>query len=71
MNKKEVHIDNSQYNKEIDEAIARIQAGDYFTQREVGKILNNGNVRNNKKHLQELEKKSRASISTRSTSPRN
>lgn len=66
-----MHIDNSQYNKEIDEAIARIQAGDYFTQREVGKILNNGNVRNNKKHLQELEKKSRASISTRSTSPRN
>jgi hypothetical protein len=36
--KKASHIDISQYNKEIDEAIARVEAGDYFTQDEVEKM---------------------------------
>jgi hypothetical protein len=38
MNKKDSHIDISQYNKEIDEAIARVEAGEYLTQREVDVI---------------------------------
>lgn len=31
-------IDINQYNKEIDEAIARVESGDYFTQDEVEKM---------------------------------
>jgi hypothetical protein len=33
--KKGYHISIEQYNKEIDEAIARVEAGDYYTQEEV------------------------------------
>lgn len=36
--KKVSQIDINQYNKEIDEAIARVEAGDYFTQDEVEKM---------------------------------
>lgn len=39
--KKDSHIDISQYNQEIDEAIARVEAGDYFTQDEVEKMSKN------------------------------
>jgi hypothetical protein len=31
-------IDINQYNKEIDEAIARVESGDYFTQDDVEKM---------------------------------
>jgi hypothetical protein len=36
--KKASHISIEQYNKEIDEAIARVEAGEFFTQEEVEKM---------------------------------
>ena len=40
VNKNTSTTDNGLYNKEIDEAIARVESGDYFTQEEVEKLLN-------------------------------
>jgi predicted transcriptional regulator len=37
-NKKASHINIEQYNKEIEEAIARVEAGEFFTQDEVEKM---------------------------------
>ena len=36
--KKLPRISIEQYNKEIDEAIARVEAGDYYTHEEVGRM---------------------------------
>jgi hypothetical protein len=36
--KKATHISIEQYNKEIDEAIARVEAGEYYTQEEVERM---------------------------------
>ena len=37
-NKKVSHISIQQYNKEIDDAIARVEAGEFYTQEEVEKM---------------------------------
>ncbi|HEY4323797.1 MAG TPA: hypothetical protein VGN20_07415 [Mucilaginibacter sp.] len=37
--KKVTHISIEQYNKEIDEAIARVEAGEFYTHEEVEKML--------------------------------